>query len=229
MQKMSLGLRVAVRFVLVLLVAASIVFLPAGTLRFWQGWALLAVIILPSGLAYLYFLKHDPQLVERRIQNKETVSEQKWLIRLSGPPFVAISTLPGFDVRWGWSRTLLGAVPLWMTLLSLAMICAGFLGVFWVLKVNSFAARTIHVEAGQKVISTGPYRLVRHPMYSASMVLWLFIPLALGSWVAWPFFALLAPFYALRLLSEEKVLRQELPGYPDYCLRTRYRLIPFVW
>jgi protein-S-isoprenylcysteine O-methyltransferase Ste14 len=99
------------------------------------------------------------------------------------------------------------------------------------MKVNSFASRTIQVEAGQKVISTGPYRMVRHPLYSGTLVMWLATPLALGSYIAWPAFALLIPFYVLRLHNEEeeKVLRQELPGYPEYCQHTRFRLVPFVW
>jgi protein-S-isoprenylcysteine O-methyltransferase Ste14 len=114
-------------------------------------------------------------------------------------------------------------------LLAQALIFGGFLLVIWVMKVNSFAARTIQVEEGQKVISTGPYSVVRHPMYTGSLVLWLFTPLALSSYVAWPAFALLIPFYFFRLLNEEKFLRRELPGYSEYCLRTRYRLIPFIW
>ena len=114
-------------------------------------------------------------------------------------------------------------------MLAQVLILGGLLLVFWVLKVNSFASRTIRVEAGQSVISSGPYSMVRHPMYSGSVVMWLSIPLALGSYVAWPAFALLIPLYVFRLLNEEKVLRQELSGYPEYCLRTRYRLVPFVW
>jgi protein-S-isoprenylcysteine O-methyltransferase Ste14 len=227
--KKNLRLRVAVRFVVVLLIAVAIVFLPAGRLNYWQGWALLAAYIFPSGGAYLYFLKHDPQLVERRIQGKETVSEQKLLMRWFKPLFFAAFLIPGFDYRFGWSRALLCAVPVWVTLLSLAMVFAGFLGVFWALKVNSYAARTIQVEAGQKIISSGPYSYVRHPLYSGSVVLFLFTPLALGSWVALPVFVLLIPFYVIRLLNEEKVLHEQLPGYTEYCQRTRYRLIPFVW
>jgi protein-S-isoprenylcysteine O-methyltransferase Ste14 len=163
------------------------------------------------------------------MQNKESVGEQRLLIRLSFPFFAGVFLLPSFDFRWGWSRSLLGAVPLWLSALSLAIICTAFLGLFWVLKVNAFASRTIRVEAGQRVVSTGPYSIVRHPMYLACVVLWFSTPLALGSWVAWPFFALLIPFYAIRLLNEEKVLREQLPGYKEYCQHTRYRLIPFVW
>jgi protein-S-isoprenylcysteine O-methyltransferase Ste14 len=205
------------------------VFLPAGTWKFWQGWAEMAAYFLPIAFIYFYFYKHDPQVVERRMQNRETAGEQRLLIYLSIPFFVGAYLIPGFDFRWGWSRSLLGPVPLWLTLLALALICASLLSLFWVLKVNSFASRTIRVEAGQQVISTGPYRIVRHPMYLACVVLWISTPLALGSWVAWPFFALGTSFYAIRLLNEEKVLREQLSGYPEYCLRTRYRLIPFVW
>jgi protein-S-isoprenylcysteine O-methyltransferase Ste14 len=116
-----------------------------------------------------------------------------------------------------------------LSLVSDALVAAGFGFVFWVLKVNSFAGRTITVDAGQKVISTGPYAWVRHPMYLGAIVLWTFTPLALGSWVALPAFVLLIPFYVIRLLNEEKVLRAELPGYSDYCLKTRCHLIPAVW
>jgi protein-S-isoprenylcysteine O-methyltransferase Ste14 len=189
----------------------------------------LGVTFIPSTLAFLYFYKHDPQLIERRLQSKEKISEQKLLMRVSKPVFLAAFLLPGLDYRLGWTRTSLGAVPLWLMLLCQALILGGLLLVVWVMKVNSFASRTIQVEAGQRVISTGPYRMVRHPLYSGSLVMWLATPLALGSYIAWPAFALLIPFYVFRLLNEEKVLRQELPGYPEYCLRTRFRLVPFVW
>jgi len=227
--KKGLGWRLIARLLIVFVADILLLFLPAGSWNFWQGWAQLIAYFLPATLIYLYFYKHDPQVVDRRMQNKETVVEQKFLTLFFAPLFLGAYMLPGFDHRWGWSRSLLGPVPLWLSLLALAIVCASFLALFWVLKVNAFASRTIQVETGQKVISTGPYRIVRHPMYSASIVLWLSTPLALGSWIALPFFALLTPFYAIRLHNEEKILREQLPGYPDYCLRTRYRLIPFVW
>lgn len=226
---MSLASRLVFRFVFLLIVFAGLLFIPAGTLKFWPGWGFLSVSFIPSILGFSYFYKHDPELVERRLQSKEKVTEQKLLIRLLRPFFGAAFVLPGFDYRFGWSRGFLGAEPIWLMLISQAAILGGFLLVFWVLKVNSFASRTIRVEVGQKVISSGPYSMVRHPMYLGSILFWLSTPLALGSYVAWPAFAALVPFYVFRLLNEEKVLRQELPGYPEYCLRTRYRLVPFVW
>ena len=132
--------------------------------------------------------------------------------------------LPGLDYRFGWSKQ-----PLWIAIFSQAVVLGGFVMTFWVLKVNRFAARTIQVEPGQEVISSGPYRIVRHPMYLGGSVMFLFTPLALGSYFALPVFALLIPVIVLRLLNEEKVLRQELPGYPEYCFQTRFRLVPFLW
>ena len=132
--------------------------------------------------------------------------------------------LPGFDHRYGWSH-----LPLWPTVLSQLLVLTGYLMTFWVVKRNRFAARTIQVERGQEVISNGPYRVVRHPMYLGMCIMWLFTPLALGSYFALPAFALLIPLIVLRLLNEERVLRQELAGYTEYCSQTRFRLLPFVW
>ena len=226
---MSLKSKIVLRLLVSLILMVAMLFVPAGSLRFWQAWVLIGLVFIPVVSSYVYFYQHDPQLIERRLQSKEKVSEQRFLIRLLKPVFFAAFLLPGLDYRFGWSRTSLGAVPLWLTVFAQVLILGGLLLVFWVLKVNSFASRTIQVEAGQTVISSGPYSMVRHPMYSGSVVMWLSIPLALGSHVAWPAFALLIPLYVFRLLNEEKVLRQELSGYSEYCLRTRYRLVPFVW
>jgi len=228
-KEMSLRSKLILRFSLALIIAAGMLFIPAGSLRFWQGWTFMALVFIPSISSYLYFYKHDPQLVERRLQSKEKVSEQRLLIRLAKPVFFAAFLLPGLDHRLHWSRTYLSAVPLWLMVLSQALVLGGLLLVVWVMKVNSFASRTIQVEVGQRVISTGPYRMVRHPLYLGSALMWLSTPLALGSYFALPAFALLIPFYIFRLLNEEEVLRQELRGYPEYCLRTRFRLVPFVW
>ncbi len=226
---MSLASRLVLRFSLGLIGVAAMLFLTAGSLRFWQGWIFLGVIFVPGISSMVYFYKHDPQLMERRLQSKETVGEQKLLIRLWKPLFFAAFLLPGLDYRFGWSRSTLGAMPVWLVLLFQAVVLSGILFVVWVLNTNSFASRTIQVEAGQKVISTGPYGIVRHPMYLGALIMCLAAPLALGSYVALPVFVLLVSFYVLRLLNEEEVLRQELPGYVEYCRRTTYRLVPFVW
>ncbi len=150
--------------------------------------------------------------------------EQKLIIRFGFVTWLIGYLLPGLDHRFGWSH-----LPLWLTILSQAFVLGGWLMIFWVLKANSFAAATIRVEPDQKVISSGPYRIVRHPMYLGASVMFLFAPLALGSYFALPVFALLISIIVFRLLNEEKVLRQELPGYAEYCLQTRFRLVPFLW
>jgi protein-S-isoprenylcysteine O-methyltransferase Ste14 len=216
-------------FFLILIVYAGVLFIPAGTLSFWQAWVYLAVLIVPTFSGYCYIYRFDPELLERRMRQKEQVREQKLLMRWVKPLFLVFFMVPGLDYRFAWSKTLLGAVPLWLTVLSNAIALAAILFVMWCFSYNRFAARTIQVEAEQKVITTGPYRFVRHPMYAGSAVLFLFTPLALGSWIAMPAVALWAPFYAVRILSEEKVLREQLAGYSEYCERTRCRLIPLVW
>lgn len=227
-KKSGLLAKILTRLFVGLILASAILFLPAGTFRFWQAWVYLCILFFPVCGAYFYFLKHDPQLVERRLENRERVGTQRKLVRILAPFFFAVFLLPGFDYRFGWSRGWLGEEPLWLTLLSQALALSGMLSACWVIQVNRFASRTIHTEAGQTVISTGPYRLVRHPMYSGSIVLFLFTPLALGSIITLPAFAALIPFYVLRLLNEEE-LRAELPGYTEYCMKTRYRLMPLVW
>jgi protein-S-isoprenylcysteine O-methyltransferase Ste14 len=208
---------------------AAMLFVPAGSLRFWQGWTFLALTSIPVTYFSWDLYKRDPQLTERRLQSKEKIREQRLLVRSLKVCFFAAFLLPGLDYRFGWSRRILGAVPWWLALLSQGLALAGLFLMFWVFRTNTFASRTIQVEPDQKVISTGPYRIVRHPMYLGSLIMWLSMPLALGSYIAWPVFALLVPFYVFRLLREEKFLRQQLPGYSEYCLRTHFRLIPFAW
>jgi protein-S-isoprenylcysteine O-methyltransferase Ste14 len=210
-------------------VIASMLFFPAGTVRYWQGWVFTVVACLAGFFYFLYFLKRDPKLLERRLQSKEKLKEQRLIVRLGGLIFYPAFLIPGLDHRFGWSQRLLAPVPLWLTLLAQASVLAS-LGLFlWVMKTNSFASRTIQVEAGQQVVCSGPYRFARHPMYLGLILLYLCIPLSLGSYVALPAFGLLVPLIVFRLLSEEALLRQELPGYAQYCLRTRFRLVPLVW
>jgi protein-S-isoprenylcysteine O-methyltransferase Ste14 len=220
----SLVTRLILRTLLFNIFLAAFLFIPAGSLRYWQAWALMALLFLPMPFTSAYFLKRDPQLVERRLRTKETISEQKTILRWAQWITFASILIPGLDHRFGWSR-----VPLWLTILSEVLVFAGSLIPHWVMKKNSFASRTIQVEEGQRVISTGPYRFVRHPMYFGTVLMFVFTPLALGSWWALPGFLLVIPFIVLRLLHEEKMLRRDLPGYSDYCLRTRSRLVPLLW
>jgi protein-S-isoprenylcysteine O-methyltransferase Ste14 len=214
----------AVRLASIAVVLGLAFFLAAGTLRYWQAWLFLAVLLAPMTAVMFYLVKNDPRLLERRLQMREKERPQKLIVKLASVFFIASWILPAFDRRWGWS-----SVHPALSLLADAVFVGAYLFFFRVIKANSFASRTVEVVAGQKVISTGPYALVRHPMYLAIAVMYGVAPLALGS-----FWALLAyvpvPFVlALRLRNEEEVLVRELPGYADYRSKVRYRLIPGVW
>jgi len=221
---MDLKPRLALHFSLGLVLFGAVLFFPAGSLRFWQGWVYLGILFVPGLLAFLYFYKRDPQLLERRLPLKETVREQKLIMSFVYAIWLFAFVLAGLDHRWGWSH-----VPLRLTVASQVGVFAGSGMSLWAITVNRFAARTIRVEPGQPVVSTGPYHVVRHPMYLGVCVMLLFTPWALGSWSVLPAVVLLLALVVLRLLNEEKVLRQELPGYAEYCLRTRFRLVPFLW
>ena len=220
----SLTTRLMLRTLFAVVFFAAFLFIPAGSLGYWEGWVFIALLFLPMPFTSAYFLKRDPQLVERRLRTQEKVDEQKTIVRWAQLIAFASLLIPGLDYRFGWSR-----VPRWLTILSQVLVFAGYLITLWVMKENSFASRTVQVEEGHRVISTGPYRLVRHPMYFGAVLMLLFTPLALGSWWALPGFLFVIPLIVLRLLNEEKLLRRDLPGYSDYCLRTRSRLFPLLW
>ncbi len=207
----------------------AVLFGSAGTLKFWQAWAFQAVNLVLSLFFCIYLYRHDRQMLERRLLTREKIGAQKFIMLLARLASVVCFVLCGLDYRFGWTRAGLTPVPLWLTLLALALYSVVYFLFIPGLKANRFAASVIQVEAGQTVADTGPYRLVRHPLYSVSLAVWFCIPLALGSFIVLPAGALFITILVLRSLNEEKFLRRELPGYTEYCRRTRYRLIPLVW
>jgi protein-S-isoprenylcysteine O-methyltransferase Ste14 len=199
-------------------------FLPAGTLDYWQAWIYCAVLFIPMFFVVFYFLKKNPELLERRMRMKEKEEKQKTIIKIGYILFFIGFIIPGLDYRYHWSD-----VPDLIVISANAIVLAGYIFFFFVLRENSYASRIIEVEKGQKVITTGPYAIVRHPMYMGVLLMYLFTPLALGSYWAIFFFLPLFPLIVVRLLNEEEVLLRELPDYKEYCLKTRYHLIPFIW
>jgi protein-S-isoprenylcysteine O-methyltransferase Ste14 len=219
----SLETRLLLLCLIAVIFVAMFLFIPAGSFRYWQGWVFMALLFLPMPISSVYFIKRDPQLVERRLRTEEKIDEQKTIIQWAKVVVFGSLLIPGLDYRFGWSR-----VPLWLTILSQLLVFVGSLITLWVMKENSFASRTVQIEEGQRVISTGPYRFVRHPMYFGAVLMLAFTPLALGSWWALPGFLVVIPLIVLRLLNEEKMLCRDLPGYSDYCLRVRCRLFPVL-
>ncbi len=225
---MSLKSGLALRVVLVLPLMAGLNFGPAGSFRFWQGWIFVGIFAVFTAIFAAYFYRHDPGLLERRMQSKEPRREQRQFKMLWVPLWICTLALPGLDYRFGWSQAL-GGVPEWLTGVSFVVILCGWLLVFHVLRFNTFASAIVQVEAGQRVITNGPYRLVRHPMYTGFILLILATPFALGSLFAFVPALLLIPLLIFRLLDEERVLRRQLPGYTEYSEHTRFRLIPSVF
>jgi protein-S-isoprenylcysteine O-methyltransferase Ste14 len=202
-------------------------FLPAGTLNYWQAWVYLIIFGISSLLITLFLMKKDVDLLKRRVNAgaaAEKERNQKIIQIFAQIIFIGIMILPGFDHRFGWSQ-----VPVYLVITGDVFAALGFFIVFLVFKENSFTSAIIEIAENQKVISTGPYKIVRHPMYSGALLLLLFTPFALGSFWAFPFVILMIVIIIYRLLDEEKFLSKNLDGYKSYSQRTPDRLIPWIW
>jgi protein-S-isoprenylcysteine O-methyltransferase Ste14 len=210
-----------------LVLLAGLTFISAGTIHFWQGWLFWLLFSVSVIAITVYLLWHDPALVERRMRagpRAESRPTQKIVQAINFLMFMGIVILPGLDHRFGWSR-----VPAPLVVIANLLMLMAFAFILLVVRENTFAASTITVEHGQRVISTGPYAYVRHPMYAGALPLIFAIPMALGSW--WGLFvaAISPPLLIARILDEERALSAELAGYDNYRRAVRYRLIPLVW
>lgn len=223
----SLNSRAWRGLVIVTMAMGILLFVPAGTLRFWQAWVYLMVVAGASVLMTRYLIKHDPALLERRLKGgprAEKKPAQRVIMTLMSLGFVALLVVPALDFRCQWS-----AAPFGVVVLGDVLVATGFYGIFLVYRENTFASATVGVVENQQVVSTGPYSIVRHPMYAWALLYLGGKPLALGSYWGLIVLPVLVLVLIWRLLDEEQLLLKELPGYGDYQKQVRYRLVPFLW
>jgi protein-S-isoprenylcysteine O-methyltransferase Ste14 len=212
---------------LLVLVMAVLVFTTAGSLDYWQAWTFMAIYFAASVAITLYLIKNDPELLQRRMSGgpgAEKEPAQKIIMSFASVGFIGLLVVPALDHRFACSH-----MPPYVALAGDVLVMLGWVAIFFVFRENSFSSATIELAPEQKVISTGPYAWVRHPMYAGGLVMLLGMPLALGSWWGVLVFVAIIPVLIWRLLDEEKFLARNLPGYVEYQSRVRYRLLPLVW
>ena len=206
------------------LLVGLLLFLPAGSFAYWQAWLLIGILFLPMFLAGLVMMAKSPELLRKRLSAKEEQAEQKQVIAFSGLMFLAAFVLAGLNYRFGWLRQ-----PRWLVWAAAALFLLGYLLYAEVLRENAYLSRTIQVQEHQKVVDTGLYGVVRPPLYAATVLLFLSVPLVLGSVLSFAVMLLYLPIIAKRIRNEEAVLEQGLEGYAAYKKRVKYRLFPGLW
>jgi protein-S-isoprenylcysteine O-methyltransferase Ste14 len=220
----QLFFRAVTKFLGGFLVLALLVFLPAWTLRYWQGWLLLAILFVPMLVVGAVLMKRSPALLEKRLNAKEEQSEQKAVLALSGLMFLAAFVLAGLNYHFGWF-----VLPAWVSIAAAVVFLGGYALYAEVMRENAYLSRTVEVQEDQKVIDTGLYGVVRHPMYLSTLLLFLSMPLVLGSLFSFAVMLFYIPLIAKRIKNEEQVLLEGLPGYADYRKKVKYKVIPFLW
>lgn len=205
-------------------IIALLLFYPAGTWHYWQAWLFIALLFIPMTAVGVWLLCSQPELLAKRLNNKEKQQEQKSVVALSGLMFIVGFVLCGLDVRFSLSQ-----VPLWLVVSASLLFLIGYAMYAEIMRENAYLSRTIEVQEGQQIVDTGLYAIVRHPMYLATILMYLAMPLVLGSAWALLVFAAYPLLIIKRIRNEEEVLLAGLPGYADYQQRVRYRLIPFLW
>ena len=220
----DLFIQAVLRFFAGALIVSLLLFLPAGTLRYPQGWLLMGILFVPMFAAGLVMLKKNPELLKKRLNVKEEETEQKEVILLSAVMFLAAFVLAGLSFRFGWWM-----LPFPVSIIAAIVFLAAYALYAEVLRENTYLSRTIEVQEDQKVIDTGLYGIVRHPMYMATVFLFLAMPLVLGSVISFVIMLCYIPIIAKRIRNEEKVLTEGLQGYEEYKRKVKYRLVPFIW
>ena len=222
--KKGLGVRALTRFTGGVVMVAAMLFWPAGSWSYWNGWLLMAVLFIPIAILGAVMLRWAPELLEKRLSNKENQKEQRYVVALSALMFVASFVVAGLNYRYGWHT--LPDVVVWMATVVFLIAYALYAEV---MRENAYLSRTVEIQQGQRLVDSGLYGIVRHPMYTATVLLFLSMPLILGSIFSFVIMLVYIPLIALRIVSEERLLKQGLPGYKEYTQRVKYRLIPYVW
>lgn len=224
LNKTQLIIHATVKLIFGLGIIALLLFLPAGTWHYWNAWLLLALLFIPMICMGVVMLVSSPELLSKRLNNKEKEQTQKHVVVLSGVMFITGFLLCGFDYHFGWSH-----MPMWGVITASLLFLIGYMLYAEVLRENAYLSRTVEVQDDQQLIDTGLYSVVRHPMYTATLLMFLSMPLILGSWWALLIFFIYPILIIKRIQNEEQVLREGLKGYNDYQQRVRWRLIPYVW
>lgn len=224
LNKIQLIIHATVKLIFGLGIIALLLFLPAGTWHYWNAWLLLALLFIPMICMGVVMLVSSPELLSKRLNNKEKEQTQKHIVALSGVMFITGFLLCGFDYQFGWSH-----MPVWVVITASLLFLIGYMLYAEVLRENAYLSRTVEVQDDQQLIDTGLYSVVRHPMYTATLLMFLSMPLILGSWWALLIFFIYPTLIIKRIQNEEQVLREGLKGYNDYQQRVRWRLIPYVW
>ena len=219
-----LFLQAIAKFLLGVVLVGVLLFLPAGSFAFWQGWLLMGVLFVPMFIAGLIMLVKNPKLLESRLNAKEKEKTQDIVVKLSGLMFIGGFVLAGLNFRFGWYT-----LPKWVSILGAVAFLTAYALYAEVLRENAYLSRTIEVQENQTVVDTGLYGVVRHPMYAVTLLLFLSMPLILGSPYALAVFIAYPFLIAVRIKNEEKVLAEQLNGYKAYMQKVKYRLIPFIW
>ena len=222
--KKDLLIQALAKFFLGVILLGALLFIPAGSFRFWQGWLLMGILFVPMFVAGLVLMAKNPDLLQKRLNAREKESEQKTVVALSVLLFTAAFVAAGLNWRFGW-----WLLPNWAVWAAAGLFLASYLLYAEVLRENTYLSRTIEVQENQKVIDTGLYGIVRHPMYMATTILFLAMPLVLASPISFLIMLGYIPVIAKRIKNEESVLSQGLPGYTEYKHRVKYRLLPFIW
>lgn len=202
----------------------AMLFWPAGTWHFWHGWLFMAVLFIPILILGVVMLFCAPELLKKRLANKEKEVSQRWVVALSGLLFIASFIVAGLNYRYGWH-----SLPQWIVWMAVAIFLLSYLMYAEVMRENAYLSRTVEVQEGQKVVDKGLYGVVRHPMYTATILLFLSMPLILGSIISFAIMVLYVPLIAIRIRNEERLLECELEGYTAYKQRVCYKVVPYIW